>query len=649
MRKFWKWIKYIGGIIILLSLIVYVSFQGYYWWLNKRAKAKLEKKPILTEQGHQFRDLNANGKLDIYEDSRQPVDARVVDLLGQMSLEDKVGMFWHPPIGVGDRGQVLGKPAMMSPASSYDLIINQKIRHINLFLVPDPKFLARWNNRIQKIAEMDRLGIPISISSDPRNGVNNFLGDNLLEGGYSKWPEPIGFAAIGDSAYTQRFAQIASHEMRSVGIRTALHPMADLATEPRWARVNGTFGENAELSATMTSAYIIGFQGKELGPNSVACMTKHWPGGGPQADGEDAHFSYGKNQWYPGNNFKYHLIPFKAAIEAGTAMMMPYYGVPVGQTSQDVGMSFNKEIVNDLLRDEFDYDGIVCTDWGVLEGFSFAGIEIVEAKDWGVEHLIIEDKIVMAIDAGVDQFGGNNNGAQLMAAVQNGKVTEKRLEQSVRRLLKAKFTLGLFDNPYVDEEEAARVVGQETYMQEGAKAQRKAMVLLKNNKTNQGAILPLQEDLKLYIENIDPAVAAQYARIVDDPEEADMALIRLHTPWEPRDDDFVEQFFHQGSLAFETGELERLLKIANTTPTVFFVYMDRPAVIPELNAAAEGMIAEFGAYDDAVLDVAFGRSAPMGRLPFEIPSSMQAVKAQYEDVPYDSKEPLYPYGYGLDY
>ncbi len=649
MRKFWKWIKYIGGVIILLSLVVYFSFQGYYWLLNKRAKAKLVKKPILTEQGHQFRDLNANGELDIYEDSRQPVEARVDDLLSQMSLEAKVGMFWHPPIGVGNRGQVLGKPAMMSPVSSYDVIINQKVRHFNLFEVPKARFQAKWNNRIQKIAEMDRLGIPITISSDPRNGVNNFLGNNLLEGGYSKWPEPIGLAAIGDSSLTVKFAQIASHEMRSVGIRTALHPMADLATEPRWARINGTFGENAELSATMTSAYITGFQGKKLGTNNVACMTKHWPGGGPQAGGEDAHFSYGKDQVYPGNNFKYHLIPFKAAIEAGTAMMMPYYGVPVGQTTQDVGMSFNREIVNDLLRDEFGYNGIVCTDWGILEGFSFVGIEVVEAKDWGVEHLSIEDKIVMAIDAGVDQFGGNNHGKQLLAAIQNGKVTEKRLDQSVRRLLRVKFALGLFDNPYVDEQEAARVVGQESYMQEGAKAQRKAMVLLKNNKTNQGVVLPLPEGIKLYVEAIDPVLASEYGRIVADPEAADVALIRLQAPWEPRDDDFVEQFFHQGSLEFDKEELTRLLTIARKTPTIFFIYLDRPAVMPEINNASAGLVVEFGAFDDAVLDVAFGRAKPMGRLPFEIPSSMEAVNAQYEDVPYDSQAPLYPFGFGLNY
>ena len=284
--------------------------------------------------------------------------------------------------------------------------------------------------------------------------------------------------------------------------------MADLATEPRWARVNGTFGEDAQLAAAMTSLYIKGFQGDQIGPNSVACMTKHWPGGGPQEHGEDAHFSYGKNQVYPGNNFEYHLIPFKAAIDAGSAMMMPYYGVPVDQTDQNVGMSFNRFVISELLRKEHGYDGVVCSDWGIIEGFSLAGFEIVQPKHWGVEHLSNEDKIVKAINAGIDQFGGDNNGNDLMSAISNGKVTEERLNQSVRRLLKVKFQVGLFDDPYVDEEMAARIVGQESYMKEGATAQRKAMVLLKNTKQ----ILPLDEGIKIYIEQMDRETAAKFCQ-----------------------------------------------------------------------------------------------------------------------------------------
>jgi len=649
MRNFWKWIRYAGGAILLVSLVVYLGFQGYYWFVNKAARGKLTDKMVLSEGGFQYRDLNGNGLLDVYEDSRQPVEARVENLLDQMTRKEKVGLLWHPPIAASNKGRVLRKPAMFSPSSSYDIIINHNVRFFNLFEVPDAKFLARWNNRIQKMAEQTRLGIPITLSSDPRNGVKNFLNSEILNGGFSEWPEPIGLAALGDSSVTARFAEIAAHEMRSVGIRIALHPMADLATEPRWARINGTFGEDASLASEMVSAYIRGFQGKQLDSTSVACMTKHWPGGGPQASGEDAHFSYGRDQVYPGDNFDYHLMPFKAAIDAGSALIMTYYGIPVGQSAQDVGMSFNKYIVNDLLREHYSFDGIVCTDWGIIEGFSLAGIELVDAKDWGVEHLSVEDKIVMAINAGVDQFGGNSNTKQMLKVLENGEIDETRIDRSVRRLLRLKFQLGLFDNPYVNEQIAADVVGNQKYSEEGAAVQRKSMVLLKNNILKNQPVLPIPVQSKIYVENIDAEIALKYAPVTEDPADADLAIIRLQAPFEVRDNDFIEQFFHQGSLEFAPETLDRLLKIANQVPTVFFIYMDRPPVMPQLNAAAKAVIAEFGASDEAVLDVAFGRVEPQGRMPFEIPSSMEAVYSQKEDVPYDSQDPLYPFGFGLQF
>ncbi len=649
MRKFWKWVKYIGGSLILLGIGSYFVFQIYFWVLNKRAKGQLEKKSTLTEQGYTYRDLNNNGILDPYEDSRNQVELRVDDLLGQMTVRDKVGMLWHPPIGVGKKGKVMGKPALMNPASTYDAIINQKIRHFNLFTVPRTKHLASWYNAIQKIAEQDRLGIPITISSDPRHGIKNFLEQDILGGDFSKWPEPLGLAAIGDSSFMVKFAEIANKELRAVGIRTALHPMADLATEPRWARINGTFGEDADLASKLTAAYINGFQGEELNASSVACMTKHWPGGGPQKDGEDAHFSYGKDQAYPGDNFEYHLKPFAAALKAGTAMIMPYYGIPKGQTSENVGMSFNKEIIQDLLRSQYEYDGIVCSDWGILEGFSFAGVEIIEAKDWGVEDLTVEQKIAKSLDAGVDQFGGNANIKELLQLVESGEIPEARLDESVRRLLKAKFKLGLFDNPYVDVVEAEKIIGNTAHQEAADQAQRKSIVLLKNGSQGKGKILPLISDVKMYLENVDPEIAANYGRVMETVEDADIAVLRLQTPWDQRDDDFVEQFFHQGDLDFDPEERARLLSIMNRIPTVLCIYVDRPPVMPELNRAAVGVLAEFGASDDAVLDVIFGRFNPQGKLPLEIPSSMEAVKSQKEDVPYDSPNPLYKFGFGLNY
>lgn len=650
MKKIFKGILFFFLGLIALIIIGFVCFQIYYGVLNWRAKAKISEVKILTENGFSFRDLNKNGKLDVYEDSRQAIEKRISDLLQQMNLEEKAGMMWHPPIGIGNSGKIAGTPGMMSFNSSYDIVINQKITHFNLFMIPDAKNLATWYNNIQTLASQTRLGIPLTISSDPRNGITNFLASDILKSDFSKWPEPVGLAATGDSLLVVEFGRIANQEYRAVGIRTALHPMADLATEPRWARINGTFGEDAQLSSKMISAYIHGFQGDSLGPQSVACMTKHWPGGGPQEKGDDAHFRYGMNQVYPGKNFDYHLIPFEAAFKAGTAMIMPCYGVPFDQTSENVGMSFNKKIITDLLRKKYGYDGIVCTDWGILEGFSILGIEIVEAKDWGVEKLSLKERIKKGIDAGVDQFGGNNFTTELAELVRDGQITEARIDESVRRLLRAKFKMGLFDNSFVDAKLAEKIVGNPEFVAKGKLAQRKSIVLLKNTMNPDSSfVLPLKKDLKIYVEKIEKKIASFYGTIVNSLNDADIAVIRIATPFQPRNGDLIERMFHQGDLDFKEPELGRILKIMNKKPTIVCIYLDRAAVIPEIADKAAGLLADFGAYDDAVLDVVFGKFSPTAKLPFELPSSMEAVKNQKEDVPYDSEKPLFPFGWGLGY
>ena len=227
-------------------------------------------------------------------------------------------------------GSLVEQPGPFNPSTTTDMVVGRLMSHFNIHLIPAAREAAEWHNRIQKLAERTRLGIPVTISTDPRHAFAKNPALGMATGGFSQWPEPIGLAATRDPALVEEFADIARQEYLAVGIRAALHPMADLATEPRWARINGTFGEDADLSARMITAYIRGFQGETLGPHSVACMTKHFPGGGPQKDGEDPHFSFGKEQVYPGHNFDYHLIPFEAAFKAGTAAIMPYYGQPIG-------------------------------------------------------------------------------------------------------------------------------------------------------------------------------------------------------------------------------------------------------------------------------------------------------------------------------
>ncbi len=312
---------------------------------------------IRTVGNYIFRDLNKNGKLDIYEDPAQPIEKRIADLLKQMTLEEKAGMMFYSPVRVNADGSIEDKPttdflASISPVGIKE-IDKHHITHFNLFAVPAPDTLAIWYNRIQQYEEKTRLGIPLTIASDPRNqgGAGIFA---MSAKTFSMWPDPLGLAAIGDEKITKQFADISRQEYLAVGIRQGLHPQVDLATEPRWPRISGTFGEDAALSSRMTTAYIKGYQGEKLGSNSVATMTKHFPGGGPQKDGLDPHFQFQQGQVYPGNNFKYHLIPFEAAFKAGTAAIMPYYGVPMGQKDiEEVGFSYNKSIITELLRKKY--------------------------------------------------------------------------------------------------------------------------------------------------------------------------------------------------------------------------------------------------------------------------------------------------------
>ena len=218
----------------------------------------------------------------------------------------------------------------------------------------------------------------------------------------------------------------------------------------------------------------------------------------------------------------------------------------------------------------------------------------------------------------------------------------------MRRLLREKFRLGLFDNPYLDVEQSLATVGKPEFRAAGEQAQRKSIVLLKNGQET--PILPRQDRPKIYIEGVNAAVAAQYADIAETIDKADLAILRLKAPFEQRNNgDFLESFFHAGDLDFKEPEKSRLLAILAQVPTIVDIYLDRPAVIPEIAAQSAALLANFGASDAAVLDVIFGRFAPSGKLPFELPSSMEAVRKQKEDLPYDSENPLFSFGYGLSY
>jgi len=648
--------KVIGYILLSLVVLLVVGLAYVFISANNKSKANLsqlsDEVKTISADGFSFRDLNKNGKLDTYEDKRQPVESRVSDLLSQMTLEEKVGTMFINIIKTNSKGELAELPefgSMLSfvfPSNS-ELIVGKKMNNFNLLQTGHTRELATWQNNIQKIAERTRLGIPITIATDPRNHFSANVFTNLFAGEFSLWPEPLGFAAIGDSVLMQKFGDIARQEYRAVGIHLALHPMADLATEPRWPRINGTFGEDAKLASKLVYAYIKGFQGDSLSATSVACMTKHFSGGGPQKEGLDPHFQFQKGQVYPGNNFNYHLIPFEAAFAVKTAQIMPYYGVPMGQTSEDVGFSFNKEIITGLLREKYHFDGVVCTDWGLITDVENFMISF-PAKAHGVMNLSPEERMLKIINAGVDQFGGESLPEMLIKLVKERKISEDRINLSTRRILRDKFRLGLFDNPYVDVDKAVSLVGKKAFVDAGLEAQRKSLVLLKDGELKNVKALPLKSGIKIYTQGFDKTVAAQYGTVVDKPEEADVAIIRLDAPYESRKG-YVESLFHHGDLDFKGKRKKQILDLLDKIPTIVNIYLDRPAVIPEIAEKSAGLIANFGASDTALLDIIFGKYNPSGKLPIELPSSMEAVRNQKEDVPYDSKDPLYHFGFGLSY
>jgi beta-glucosidase len=598
----------------------------------------------VTPDGVSFRDLNDNGELDPYEDPRLPIEDRVDDLLARMTLEEKASQLFHQGLIVPDDGSLEDAPGAITQAPARRLVEDVGLTHFNIYWGPGPRELAEWHNRMQETAEATRLGIPITISSDPRHGLGNNPATSMAGAGFSKWPDPIGLAATRDEGLVAEFADVVRREYLAVGIRLALHPTADLATEPRWCRAAGTFGEDAEVVARMVTAYIRGLQGEALGPQSVACMTKHFPGGGAQLDGEDPHFAYGREQVYPGGQFHYHLTPFEAAIAAGTAQVMPYYGMPVGTEHEEVGFGFNRGVVTGLLRDRYRFEGVVCSDWGLLTDTVIEGVPW-PARAWGAEHLSTGERALKVIEAGVDQFGGEACPDVVVELVRSGRVDEGRIDASVRRLLRDKFRLGLFDDPYVDPRKAADNVGLPEHMDGGHAAQTRSFVLL----TNHDAVLPLRGAPNVYLAGLDTTGSLPSGRIVERTEAADLALVRIQAPYERRNGNFIESLFHAGDLAFDADEIAWLLELMQQVPTVVDIYLDRAAVIPEIAAGAAALVADFGATEEALLDVVFGRISPTGTLPFELPSSRQAVRDQLPDVPYDSIDPLFPFGHGLSY
>lgn len=334
--------------------------------------------------------------------------------------------------------------------------------------------------------------------------------------------------------------------------------------------------------------------------------------------------------------------------------MMPYYSKPVGLAGyeEEVGFAFHRRIITDLLKEELGFTGIVCSDWGIITDQSMLG-QMMPARAWGCEKMTGLQRCVKILHAGCDQIGGEVRVDLVIEAVETGLVSEERIDRSIAKILREKFELGLFDRPFVDVEAAVEIVGNARFTAEANAAQRKSYTLL----VNQDHILPLKlEEVRgkrVYVENVDVEILRkQYGvEVVDNFENADIALLRFRTPFEKRGGGF-ESGFHAGSLEFSAEEQARQAKIyATVSITIVDLYLDRPAVVPEIASQASTLLASYGSSVFAFLDVVFGidGAKPVGRLPFDLPRSMAACEVSREDMPSDTKDPLFMFGHGLEY
>jgi beta-glucosidase len=539
---------------------------------------------IIYKEGLPFKDLNKNGQLDMYEDWRLNVVDRAKDLASKMTIEQIAGLMLysrHQSVPVASSGMFAGtyqgKAFTESGLKASDLsdqqiefLTNDNLRHVLMTSVEGPAVAANWNNNMQILAERLGMGIPVNISSDPRHGANKDAEYNAGSGGtISQWPEELGLAATFDPAITRQFGMIAAKEYRALGIATALSPQIDLATEPRWNRFVGTFGEDPSLATDMARAYIDGFQTPEnqiavyngWGNSSVNAMVKHWPSGGPEEGGRDAHFAYGKFAVYPGNQFETHLKPFTegafklAGSTKKAAAVMPYYTIAYDQDKKNkehVGNGFSKYIITDLLRNKYAYDGVVCTDW-LITGDEGPKPDVFMGKPWGVEKMTIAERHYKVLLAGADQFGGNNDVKPVLAAYQMGvqeigeQAMRQRFELSAVRLLLNIFRVGLFENPYLNPIESNQIVGEARNMKIGYEAQLKSIVLIKNNNQT----LPIKTGKTVYIpKRVTPAGInffgmpspekieypvnldriKKYYTVTDDPSKADFAIVFINSP-----------------------------------------------------------------------------------------------------------------------
>lgn len=678
---------------------------------------------IITVDGLAFKSFDGSDALLPYEDWRLTAAERAADLASRLSLDEIAGlMLYSPqnklPMPADTYG---GRPFADSGAHAWDLSDDQKrflfednVRHVLVSIVESPVTAARWNNTVQAAIEGRTHGIPANNSSDPRH--SGFADAEFAPGAagqLSQWSNLMGLAATFSPETVLDFARTARREYRAMGLSTALSPQADLGTDPRWYRFNATFGCDPKLATDLVKAYAEGFQAAPgspdggWGPGSVNTMAKHWPGGGSGEGGRDAHYGNGKYAVYPGRAYATHRSVFlngAFALPGATeqcSAVMPYYTISYGRGEANMGNSFDRNIITDQLRGEAGYTGVVCTDWCITADQIDPGTH--SGKPWGCENESVAARHYLALKAGVDQFGGNDAKGPVLEAFAmleaeiGAEAARARIELSAARLLMNMFRPGLFENPYVDPAETARIVGSPELMDKGFAQQKASIVMLKNH----ACALPLKAGTKVYVPvrqvppirnywgtieaaRTDMPPTAQMKRSglipVSDPAEAEAAIVFIESPksfrmgYDPADKaaggngyipislqyrPYTATTARSRSLAADPAEdtteagrsyrgksartqnesdldlVEEVRRAMGDRPVVVAIDMSNPTVLAELEPLADAIMVGFNVQRHAFLELIAGNGEPSALLPFEMPASMEALERHCEDLPHD--------------
>lgn len=655
-KNIWKrGISLLGAAAMTASMLTGISFaEGETYTqptLNPHSKS------VLEVDGYQFIDLNGNGELDVYEDWRQDAETRAADLVSQMTVREKIAQMQHPTYLPRADGKIA--PYLKEYCSEYGIGM-LLIRELN-----SVEAAATTMNTIQEYAESSRLGVPVLVSMDSVHGLSYVSGATVT-------PHNLALAATRDEALVTKLAEIARDEHLAVGVRMTLSPEADIASEPRWGRVMETFGEDPDLVTQMVTAQVVAFQNGRDGLNTgsiVACM-KHFPGAGPQMEGKDTSPIISSEE-----TLRIHLKPYYAALEVNVASIMPYYSVPLALDMENSAIG-SKATLQDLLRDEMGFTGIIQTDWGMIWAIQEA-LGTMTGEEVSDEEAIL----IGVTQSRVDGIGGESiRLIDLMEEyTQEGKIDEAILTAAATRIVKVKFEMGMFENPYCDVDYAVSFVGNEENQKVNLQAAREAMTLLKND----GA-LPLNPDAKqtilvcgprafdtdslvggwssaqdgLTIADAVAAYAGENTTVLTEKEDvgvikelaqqADVIIVSIGEP----------SYQHDPVWGYDTLEIvqsqQEILEaaVASGKTVITVVTGGRPYILTWCDENTNAILEAYypGAKGGiAIAETLFGMNNPTGKTPMQFPRNMESVNAQEGDVSFDLENPLYDYGFGLSY